>query len=274
MSETPPAPAGADEACEIVAGDPARGLVILADHATNRIPPEFADLGLPRAQLARHIAYDIGIEWMTRRLAAVTGAPAVMSCFSRLLIDPNRGDDDPTLVMRISDGAVVPGNARIDAAGREARIARFWRPYDEAVGRTVAAALATGRVPVILSLHSFTPVWRGTPRPWHCGVLWDRDERLPRRLLEALAADPTLVVGDNEPYSGVLKGDTMYRHATRRGLPHAILEVRQDLIAEETGAIAWADRVAAILAGFRDDPALARVEHWGSESGPVEPLTI
>lgn len=266
-------PSGPDEAREIIPGDRGAGLVILADHATNRIPPEYADLGLPAAQLARHIGYDIGIETLTRRLAAATGAPAVLSCFSRLLIDPNRGSDDPTLIMRLSDGAVVPGNARVDAAERERRIARFWRRYDDAVTATIEASMAHGPVPVVLSLHSFTPVWRGVPRPWHVGILWDRDDRLPRRLLDAFAADPALVVGDNEPYSGILKGDTMYRQATRRGLAHAIVEVRQDLIADAAGAEAWAERIAAIMARILGDPDLHRIAHHGSHSGPVEPLT-
>ncbi|MEJ1161954.1 N-formylglutamate amidohydrolase [Prosthecomicrobium sp. N25] len=268
----PPSPPSSvtEDAYEIIPGDPAAGLVILADHATNRIPAEYDALGLPAEQLGRHIAYDIGIAWMTRRLAALTGAPAVLSRFSRLLIDPNRGDDDPTLVMRLSDGAIVPGNARIGPEEREARIARFWRPYDEAIGRTVEASLASGTVPTILSLHSFTPVWRGRPRPWHCGVLWDRDPRLPHLLLAALGEDPALVVGDNEPYSGILKGDTMYRHATRRGLAHAILEVRQDLIADQADAEAWAARVARIWDGLAGRAELHRIERHGSWSGPVE----
>lgn len=259
----------ADEAYEIIPGDATAGLVVLADHATNRIPAEFRDLGLPASELARHIAYDIGIATMTRRLAARTGAPAVMSRFSRLLIDPNRGADDPTLVMRISDGAVVPGNARLDAAGRAERIARFWRPYDEAVGRVIERSLAAGPVPYVLSLHSYTPVWRGVPRPWHCGILWDADPRLPGRLIAALGQDPDLVVGDNEPYSGTLVGDTMYRHCTRRGLAHAILEVRQDLIANDAGAEAWADRIAALLGTFGGAEDLHRIEMHGSRAGPV-----
>lgn len=264
-----------DEAREILAGDPARGLVILADHATNIVPAEYAGLGLPAGQLERHIGYDIGIDGLTRELARRTGAPAVLSRFSRLLIDPNRGDDDPTLIMRLSDGAVVPGNARIDADERARRIGRFWRPYDEAVAAVIeTAARASGVPPVILSLHSFTPVWRGVPRPWHAGILWDRDPRLPKLLHDALAADPALVVGDNEPYGGALSGDTMFRHATRRGLAHAILEVRQDLIADAAGILAWAERLARIMGDLAGRPELHRVEHFGSDAGPVEPLPL
>jgi predicted N-formylglutamate amidohydrolase len=122
-------------------------------------------------------------------------------------------------------------------------------------------------------LHSFTPVWRGTPRPWHCGVLWDADPRLPGFLLERLRADPTLVVGDNEPYDGALAGDTMYRHATRRGLVHALLEVRQDLIADPEGVAAWTDRLAPILREAMRRPDFAEPRLHGSRTGVVTPET-
>ena len=262
-------PAETGDAYEILSGAPAAGLVLVADHASNRVPADLADLGLPASEFARHIAFDIGVAPLTRALSARLGVPAVLSSFSRLVIDPNRGDDDPTLVMRLSDGAVVPGNARLDAAGRRARIERFWRPYDEALTRTIDASFTAGRPPLLFSLHSFTPIWRGTPRPWHCGVLWDADPRLPELLLTRLRADPSLVVGDNEPYDGALEGDTMYRHGTRRGLVHAILEVRQDLIADETGVTAWADRLEPILREAMARPDFAEPRLHGSRCGPV-----
>jgi len=270
-SPKPSGPAGFDEdAYEILPGEAGAGLVLLADHASNRVPPDLAELGLPASEFRRHIAWDIGVEALTRGLSARLGVPAVLSRFSRLVIDPNRGDDDPTLIMRLSDGAVVPGNAGVDAAEREARLARFWRPYHRAIGATIDAGFAAGRAPVVFSLHSFTPVWRGHPRPWHCGVLWDADPRLPMLLLERLRGDPTLVVGDNEPYDGALAGDTMYRHGTRRGLAHAILEVRQDLIADAAGVVDWVARLAPILeeAMRREDFAEPRL--YGSRTGPVE----
>ncbi|MDK9696650.1 MAG: N-formylglutamate amidohydrolase [Siculibacillus sp.] len=267
---TPSAASGTrTDAFEIVPGDAAAGLVLVADHASNHIPADLADLGLPRSEFARHIAYDIGVEPLTRELAVRLGAPAVLTRFSRLIIDPNRGDDDPTLVMRLSDGAVVPGNARLDAAGRDARIERFWRPYDAALTATIDAAFAAGRPPILFSLHSFTPIWRGVPRPWHCGVLWDADPRLPEFLLARLRADPALVVGDNEPYDGALEGDTMYRHGTRRGLVHAILEVRQDLIGDAVGVVAWADRLEPILHEAMARADFAEPRLFGSRCGPV-----
>jgi predicted N-formylglutamate amidohydrolase len=250
----------------LVEGDPASGLLIVCDHAENRVPPEYGDLGLPRSEFSRHIAYDPGAAAITRGLAAALRAPAVLSTFSRLLIDPNRGDDDPTLIMRLSDGAVLPGNANVDATERARRIARFYRPYHAAIDAALDAAMATGVVPAIFSVHSFTPVWRGVPRPWHAGILWDRDPRMAVPFIEALRADAALIVGDNEPYAGALRNDTMYRHATARGLAHALIEVRQDLIADEAGVAAWTARLAAILQLLNRDPALHRIEHHGSKA--------
>ncbi|MDH2309382.1 N-formylglutamate amidohydrolase [Methylobacterium brachiatum] len=239
----PPAP----HPCEIIPGDPACGLVIACDHASNFVPPDI-ELGVPESEFGRHIAYDIGAAAVTRGLAARLNVPAILTNFSRLIIDPNRGRSDPTLVMRLSDGAVVPGNARIDEAGKQARIARFYAPFDAAIDEAVAAAEAAGRPPAILTMHSFTPYWRGIARPWQVGILYDRDARFARPLIAALEADPAgLTVGDNQPYGGGLPGDTIDRHATARGLPNALVEIRQDLIAGAAGQEEWAERFARIL---------------------------
>jgi predicted N-formylglutamate amidohydrolase len=254
------------DAFRLVAGDPACGLLLICDHAENRVPAEYGDLGLPPAEFRRHIAYDPGAAAVTRGLAEALNAPAVLSTFSRLLIDPNRGDDDPTLIMRLSDGAVLPGNARVDAAERARRIARFYKPYHAAIERTLDAAMATGVVPAIFSVHSFTPIWRGVPRPWHAGVLWDMDPRLAVPMIDALRADPELIVGDNEPYAGALRNDTMYQHATTRGLAHALIEIRQDLIADDAGVAHWTARLADILARLNRDPSIHRVERYGSKA--------
>jgi len=237
-----------------IPGDPASGVIVLCDHASNEIPPEYQALGLPETQLARHIAYDIGASSMTRALAKAFGAPALLTNFSRLLIDPNRGEDDPTLVMRISDGAVVPGNARVDHQEVDRRIRRFYRPYDRAIQKAIHSAMSTGVRPVILSIHSFTPVWRGTPRPWHAGILWAKDPRLSQPLIERLGAEGDLVVGDNEPYNGALTGDVIDRHALANGLSNTLIEIRQDLIAEVRDAHAWGLRLAEVLRPLLNDP--------------------
>ena len=155
--------------------------MIVCDHAANAIPPEYGTLGLPREALERHIAYDIGAADVTRALAAELGAPAVLSTFSRLIIDPNRGVDDPTLVMRFSDGAIVPGNADADAAEIARRSARFWAPYREEVAATVDAMLATGEPPAIVSIHSFAAVMRGARDRGRSAILWDRTSGSPSR---------------------------------------------------------------------------------------------
>lgn len=242
--------AGRGESFEIIDGPAASRFILVCDHASNAIPSEYDNLGLDPLQLQRHIAYDIGAEALTRALARELGAPAVLSRFSRLLIDPNRGDDDPTLIMRLSDGAVVPGNARIGAGETARRIERFSAPYHAAIDRTIDRALKAGVRPVLFSIHTFTPVFHDGPRPWHCSVLWEGDARLAEPLLTALRMEPDIVTGENEPYAGALPGDSMTRHGMDRGLPHAIVEVRQDLLDDDLGISAWAQRFARILTGL------------------------
>ena len=251
---------------EKIVGDPHAGLILLCDHASNQIPDEYADLGLSRENLCRHIAFDIGAAALTRALAVRLGVPALLSCFSRLLIDPNRGEDDPTLIMRLSDGAVIKGNARLSEEERSRRIVHYYRPYHEAISDAVDLCLASGRGPMILSIHSFTPIWKGWPRPWHAGVLWDEDPRLALALIEALAEDKALVVGDNEPYSGGLPNDTLHRHGEGRGLASAVLEIRQDLIGDEAGIADWTGRLAHILTKLIARTAVGGVEYYSSKA--------
>ncbi len=255
-----------DPAFEFVPGDAACGVLLICDHASNALPPEYGTLGLRDGEFRRHIAYDIGAADLTRVLAERLGAPAVLSCFSRLLIDPNRCEDDPTLIMSLSDGAVVPGNARLGAGERRRRIDHYYAPYHAAIARALDAAMGRGRAPAIISMHSFTPAWKGKPRPWQVGILWDRDPRVAVPMIEALRADGDLTVGDNEPYAGALKNDTLYRHATMCGLAHALIEVRQDLIAGPEGVAEWAARLFPIISRLKDDPAVATVRHYGSRS--------
>jgi predicted N-formylglutamate amidohydrolase len=271
FSPAMPTAIDADAPFERIPGDHASGLVLLCDHATNRVPPAYGDLGLPAQQFARHIAYDIGAARVTRGLAARFGAPALLTRFSRLVIDPNRGEDDPTLVMRLSDGAVVPGNARVDSDERRRRIETLHRPYHDAVAAEIDASLSAGIVPALVSIHSFTPFWKEVVRPWHVAVLWDADPRLNLPLIAALEAGGGLVVGDNQPYDGALRNDTLFRHGTRRGLAHTLIEVRQDLIETDAGADAWAGRLHAALAPLLARPEMHEIRHFGSRTGPVKP---
>ncbi len=224
-------------------------LLIVCDHASRALPRALGSLGLPDAELERHIAYDIGAAALTHRLAARFDATAVLSGYSRLLIDPNRNLDDPTAIPVISDGVVIPGNRALDAHAQAQRVDAVFRPYQEAVGRQVARIRANGQVPILLSVHSFTPTMRGVARPWHIGVLWDRDPRLPVPLLAALRADGRWCVGDNEPYSGRdTTGGTVETHATPAGYPNVLLELRQDLIADDAGVELWAQVLGDALA--------------------------
>jgi predicted N-formylglutamate amidohydrolase len=253
-SQAPDSQAGAPAFCshEVIPGDCSRGLVIVCDHARNALPPGYGTLGLAAPEFTRHIAYDIGVEPVVRGLAARLGVPAVLAGFSRLLIDPNRGLDDPTLIMQVSDGAIVPGNRGIDEAERAHRIAHYYQPYHGAIDALLDEAMASGRPPAILSIHSFTPAWRGIARPWHAGILWHRDGRFACPLIERLRARNDLLIGDNEPYSGGLPGDTLDTHATARGLADALVEIRQDLIGLPAGVDEWADRLAALLPEILD----------------------
>jgi predicted N-formylglutamate amidohydrolase len=226
-------------------GRPGRWLVT-CDHATNRVPSWVAggDLGIPAEDMARHIAYDVGAAGLARGLAARLDAPAILAGFSRLVIDPNRGEDDPTLVMKLYDGSIIPANRHADAAEVARRLDLLYRPYHAALARLAARRADT----VILAIHSFTPCLRGrAPRPWHVGVLSGADRRLSDPLLARLRAEPDLCVGDNEPYGGHLPGDAIDRHAIGPGRLNTLLEIRNDLIATPAAQAAWAARLAPIL---------------------------
>jgi predicted N-formylglutamate amidohydrolase len=238
---------------EVVRPDGEPSLILLCDHASNAIPPEIGCLGLDPADMQRHIAWDVGARGLTLALSDLFEAPAILARFSRLVIDPNRGEDDPTLIMRLYDGSVIPGNRAVGDAERESRLAAYHRPYHEMIAAAIDRSLAQGVTPRLVSIHSFTPQLRGrAPRPWHVGVLWDRDDRLAAPLISALHAEDELVVGDNEPYSGHLEGDCLWRHGTLRGLPHVLIEVRNDLIGDIEGQQAWAALLGRRLAEALD----------------------
>jgi len=226
--------------------------LLTSDHASNAVPPMIAggDLGLPVADMNRHIAFDIGAAGVTRHLADLLDAPAILSRFSRLVIDPNRGEDDPTLLMQLYDGTVIEGNRKIDAAERERRLNLLYRPYHNAL-----ASLAANRPEnaIYIAIHSFTPRLNGrTLRPWEVGILYGYDARYARPLIDTLEAEGDICVGENEPYSGALHGDSVERHALQHGRPNALIELRHDLIDTEDGQRRWAERLAPILRDARD----------------------
>jgi predicted N-formylglutamate amidohydrolase len=232
-------------------------LVMFCDHAGRAFPKVLGTLGLGRHELEQHIAWDIGIAGLGRRLARSLDAPFFMTAYSRLVIDCNRHLDDPTSMPQESDRIRVPGNRGLTLADRRLRQDEIFRPYHAALSREIAERIAAGRIPVVISLHSFTPVMNGFQRPWHVGVLWNRDARMPVPLMKRLAEEPGLVVGDNEPYSGRDgHGYSIKAHAEALGLAHALLEIRQDLIADEEGQARWADILHRVLKDVLADRAL------------------
>ena len=223
---------------------PSRWLVT-CDHACNAVPmPLDPSLGIAPQDMARHIAYDIGARGLAMRLAARLDAPMIESTFSRLVIDPNRGEDDPTLVMKLYDGTIIPANRHVDAAEIRRRIETLHRPYHTAYETLAARRSDT----VICAIHSFTPQLKGrATRPWQAAVLYSpKDTRLALPLIAALRA-AGIVTGDNQPYVGHLDGDSIDAHALQTGRPNVLIEVRNDLIAQEDGQIAWADLLAPML---------------------------
>lgn len=216
----------------------AGGVLLIADHASAHVPDD-VDLCIDRALLSNHIAIDIGVAEVAALLVE-SGAvdAAILGGVSRLVVDCNREEDAPEVLPIASDGHAVPGNA-LDDAGREARLARFFRPYHDQIAATIAAH----RPAMILSLHSFTPSLSAHPdqaRPWHVGVLYNEDDRLAAAAIAALEAEG-LNVGDQQPYSGKLLNATMNRHAEANVIPYVGIEMRQDLVGDEAGQALFAE---------------------------------
>ncbi|MEM8586470.1 MAG: N-formylglutamate amidohydrolase [Pseudomonadota bacterium] len=223
-------------------------VLLLADHAGREVPASLNRLGLGDAPFERHIAYDIGVEVMTRRLADRLDAPALIYNYSRLLIDPNRSLDDPTSICAVSDGVIVPANRILTPEDAEARAAEFFHPYHRAIDDWLNRFAARGAAPSVISIHSFTEQFRGVERPWHVGILWGDEGGLSLPLIERLRQEPDLCIGDNEPYSGRNRhGYTVETHAYPRDLANTLIEVRQDLVDTEEKAEAWGDRLADCL---------------------------
>ena len=229
-----------NEAFRLIGDTTPGGILIEADHASSRVPDDI-DLGIAPALLREHIAIDIGVAAIAERLVERPGYTAFLGHVSRLVCDYNRDEHGPAVAPIASDGHAIPGNA-LDPAGHEARLARFYRPYHAAFADLIDAMQPA----LILSLHSFTPKLASRPdeqRPWHIGILYNRDRRGAALALDWLQQEPGLVIGDQQPYSGELLNATMDRHAEARGLPYVGVEIRQDLIGNAAGQAEWADRM-------------------------------
>lgn len=242
---------------EVVNPDGVAPVVLVCDHANRFIPRALRSLGLDETELARHIAWDIGAAEVTRHLSGILNAPAVISHFSRLVVDPNRKPEDESSIPAVSDGVRVPGNEMLTADERRARFETFFYPYQNAIRQTLDARAQQSDVePVLISLHSFTPVMEGIERPWKIGVLWNEDGRLPQPLIARLRASG-IVVGDNEPYSGRIGfGYTTEVHGDDRRLANVLIEIRQDLIDTHHGAREWAGVLGQALSETLKNPEL------------------
>jgi predicted N-formylglutamate amidohydrolase len=239
-------PAPVSEAWRDIAGDPASGLLLIADHASNHVPDD-VDLGIAPELLGEHVAIDIGVAPLSEAICAALGCPGILGGISRLVADLNREEDSLGLVPTASDGHAIPGNAALDHAGRAERIERFWRPYHN----RLAELIAENRPKLLISLHSFTPRLRTMPheaRPWQVGILYNEDERAARVAIPLLEA-AGVVTGDNLPYSGKLLNATMNAHGEVNGIAYLGIEVRQDLIGDATGVARWAAVLAPVIAG-------------------------
>lgn len=256
---------GPDEGPAVEFHNPDGGapVVVVCDHASNAVPRGLDGLGVASGTLNRHIAYDIGARGVAEILCKRLDAPAVISGYSRLVIDINRPVDDFTSIREISDGDVVPGNRNLSKAARKARQEELYWPYHRAVADAIASRHENGHLPALVSVHSCTDQFKGVQRPWHIGVLMNRDRRMGEALMATLAAqNPELCVGDNKPYSGMDPyGYTIETHAIPGGLPNVLLEIRQDLIRDEAGQRKWADIVGRALEEVLQDPKLFTAYH-------------
>jgi predicted N-formylglutamate amidohydrolase len=254
--------------CEIVNPQGKSRAILACDHASCYIPRRLGTLGLAVTERRRHIAWDIGAAEVARRLSDHLDATLVLTGYSRLVIDCNRPLHVADAIAEVSEDTTITGNIGVSASEKSERAAAFYWPYHDALHELIESRAAAGAVPVLVGIHSFTPVFRGVSRPWHVGVHYRLDARAALLALAALRGEPGLIVGENEPYPVTLEGDyTAPVHAERRGMPYVLFEIRQDLIASPVGVKGWADRLAAVL-----EPTLDRsiLGGFGAPAADVE----
>ncbi|WP_339864450.1 N-formylglutamate amidohydrolase [Paremcibacter congregatus] len=252
---------GPRHAYEVINATGKADIVFICEHASNYIPPEYENLGLDEDFLAQHIAWDIGMEQLTRHLAERLDAPAIIATFSRLLIDPNREEDHATLIPLTSDGISIPGNQNMSPAEIDRRRTRYYQAFHDRADEMVQAKIATNHAPLVCGMHSFTPQMGGFDRPWQAGMLWNKDPRLAQALINSLSARG-FQVGDNEPYSGRDLFFTMNQHGDRHGTPHVTLEIRQDEVGTPAGIVKWADILVEDLTAIAQDTDVRSIKRF------------
>ena len=224
-------------------------LLILCDHASPIIPSSLADLGLEKKDLERHIAYDIGARAIAKRLSENLNATCIASSYSRLVIDINRPLNHKDSIIKTIDKTLIPGNKTLTKTARRTRIKEVFLPYHRKVKQELTRLQKTGAIPIILSIHSFSPRYGKTPRPWDIGILWNRDNRLAMPLINTLKSG-NLIVGDNQPYSGKELAYTIDTHGTSAGLANCVIEINQNQISDPAGIKQWSEILIKILPGI------------------------
>ncbi len=253
-------------AFEVVNEEASAPFLLVCDHASAHLPIDYHHLGLAPEIFETHIAYDLGAAALTRAIAQKLGCTAILAGFSRLLIDPNRGLDDPTLIMQISDGHIIPGNYPLADSERQRRIQAYYVPYHHMITTRLDEMVVAGQVPIILSIHSFTPIFHGKQRVMEAAVLWDSDPRLPSYMRDFMVREKIKNFADNRPYSGRLKGDCMYQHGTMRGFPHALIEIRQDICTDTIQQEIWCKRLTNMLTDSIRDNRMREIKFFPSNA--------
>ncbi len=239
-------------------------LLLICDHASNRVPKALNNLGLSKKELGHHIGLDIGAAGVTKYISDTLNAPAVLCNYSRLVIDCNRQPGDPTSIPEVSDGVTVPVNHHLGESDQVQRSEAIFWPYHHAVTEVGAHLWRKGKPPALFSVHSFTPelMSRHEERPWHVSILWKRDPRLASPLVEILSREPGLLVGDNVPYSGWEDAYSIDLHGAAPGLPYCAIEIRQDLISTKAGEKKWGKILAGALSEILSNDSIFEVKHY------------
>lgn len=262
MNEADSAP-DLEQAVAVERPDAPSPLVLLCDHASNRLPVQYGSLGLRGDALLEHFAWDPGALAVSRRLAKLLDAPLAYGRVSRLVLDVNRDPSDVDSIVETADGAPVPGNRALTGAERARRVAEVYAPYHAAVDGLLSKRKAAGRPSALVAIHTYTPALLGVPRPWHCGIIFDADARLADPLVAALQRQPGLVVGINQPYAASDRVyHTLARHGEAKGNPAVMIEIRNDLVRDADSQQDWAERLAPMLR------AAARHAFAAGDSGP------
>ncbi|SCA57536.1 conserved hypothetical protein [Candidatus Terasakiella magnetica] len=239
-------------------------LLLICDHASNRIPKSLKKMGLSQDELNKHIGWDIGAAGVARYISNELNAPAVLCNYSRLIVDCNRQPGDPTSIPKISDGIEISPNHDLTESNQVQRSEAVFWPYHHAVTEVGAHLWRKGPPPALFSIHSFTPelMSRHEERPWHISILWKRDPRLAAPLIEILSRESGLVIGDNVPYSGWEDAYSIDLHGAAPGLPYCAIEIRQDLIANKAGEKKWGKIISDALREIMSDPSIFKVKHY------------